>query len=58
MKREIYKPPTVKIIRVVMEQNIAQVNISVKLALEPWEEELVPVGEDPDTEGGDFYVFY
>ena len=58
MGKKIYEPPTVRIIRVVMEQSIAQVNLSIQLVLDPWEEEPIPVGEDPDTEGGDFYVFY
>ena len=58
MKRDIYKPPKVGIIRVVMEPNIAQVNVSVCVALDPWLEDPVPVGENPDSEGGDFYVSY
>ena len=58
MKKEKYEPPKVNIIRVVMESSIAQVNVSVYVGVDPWIEEPVPVGEDPESDGGDFYVFY
>ena len=56
--KEIYELPKVKVIRVVMEKNIAQVPVSVHIAVDPWVEDPIPVGDDPETEGGDFYVFY
>ena len=58
MKKAIYKPPVVSITRVTIEQNIAQVVVSGKVALDPWIEDPVPVGEDPASDGGDFYIFY
>ena len=58
MKKKIYEPAKVGVILVIMERNIAQVNMSVRVVLDPWEEEPIPVGEDPETEGGDFYIFY
>jgi len=58
MKKKIYESPVVKVTRVALEQNVAQVVISGKVALDPWIEEPVPIGENPDSEGGDFYVFY
>ena len=58
MKKKIYQTPVVRITRMSIEQNIAQVVISGKVVLDPWIEEPVPVGEDPASDGGDFYIFY
>ena len=57
MEKKVYEPPALRIARVDMEQSIAQVVISGKIVLDAWEEGPV-IGENPETEGGDFYVFY
>ena len=58
MKKKIYEPPAVNITRVDVEQNIAMVALSGKVVLDPWPDDDIVVGGNPDTEGGEFYVFY
>ena len=58
MKKEIYEPPVVRVTKVDLEQCIAHVVISGKVILDPWIEDPIPVGEEPESDGGDFYIFY
>ena len=55
----IYHTPVVYVTGVDMEQSIAQgAPVSVRVMLDPWEEDPNPVGQNPEVEGGDFYIFY
>ena len=52
-----YAPPSLKIFRVVLEDNLAQtVAVSVEPRLLDWEDGGV-IGDDP-SEGGDVYLYY
>ena len=55
----IYKPPSVIIHRVIIEDGIAQttVTVSAKVTVEDWVDENTVVGADPVTEGGDIYLY-
>ena len=58
MKKEmVYKPPVVVIHRVAMEKNIAQVAISAHITVDDWEDEGTVIGTEPDTQGGDIYLY-
>ena len=56
-KKMIYKPPSVVIQRVAMEESIAQVAISARVTLKDWVDEGTVVGSEPAIEGGDVSLF-
>ena len=57
MKKKIYEIPVVNIIRVEMEESIAQVPISASVYLEPDWEDGGTLGIDTGTEGGDIFLY-
>ena len=57
MEKKRYEQPEVNRLRVVMEESVADVRISVEVYLEPEWEEGGMIGIDTPTEGGDIYFY-
>jgi hypothetical protein len=50
----IYVTPTVKVIKVALEEGIAKVPMSNNIYIDSdWVEVMEPIGSDPATDGGD-----
>ena len=56
-QKMIYHPPLADVTKVDTEQGIA-VATSITGKTVNWEEVSTPVGDTPETDGGDFYIFY
>ena len=57
MEKKRYEQPEVNRLRVVMEESVADVRISVEVYLEPEWEDGGMLGGDTPTEGGDIYFY-